>query len=241
MPQRAPRRGLVLGIGSLILLASGCATTHTTSAESSLTSAPAAAVVLQSSRPAPRSDAPTERTATIVLRPVTGQGTAAPGYQVESHRSDQIDCTTRTQSPVAVTGNVSECSPTALNPLACWAGPGPGTALCYLTALSHRLFEYTGTVPATVRTGPASPMRLVLADGASCDYRVGGAWAGLDGHPELAATYGCSNGQAVWTRTGADSVDRSAPIWRVEVAPESGHGALTTATVSTAYFVGTAT
>ena len=70
--------------------------------------------------------------------------------------------------------------------------------------------------------------------------RGGGAWATLDGHPELSGSYSCKGAVAVWAGSGSDGIDRFRALWRVRLAPMSGHGQLHVMTVRTAYFVGTA-
>lgn len=194
------------------------------------------------------SSAAVPRTRQVVLRPVTAAGRAASGYTTEVSSADQrLECggsfsSFASQSPVTVDAGPVRCGPSAEYALACWNGPTATTALCYRNPWLRQVvtMRTLGRLPALRPPAQPSPLGLVLSDGATCSLRGGGAWANLDGHPEMYGTYACTGSISVWAGTGPDGVDRSRALWRVRLAPMSGHGRLHVLTVRTAYFVGTA-
>lgn len=198
-----------------------------------------------SSAPAPAHNATTPSTQQFVVRPVTSRGTPAPGYTVQRVAGTQAQCGTSAQtaeaSPVAVDDSIAFCLPDALGGQACWQASNANFVLCLPTAGTKRLLEYSSAAPlphVTHRANPA-PLGLTLVDGTQCTRRDGGAWAHLDGHPELYGTYSC--GQLnVWAPSSSDGINRSQRMWTVQVAPVTGHGSLRTVAVAAASFVGTA-
>lgn len=194
------------------------------------------------------SSAAVPRTRQVVLRPVTDTGRAAPGYTTEVSSADhRIDCggshsSYAYPSPVTVDAGPVTCGPSSEYALACWNGPTATTALCYRNPWLRQVvtIRTTGRLPALRPPAQPSPLGLVLSDGTRCSLRDGGAWAHLDGHPEMYGTYACAGSIAVWGGKGLDGVDRSRALWRVRLAPMTGHGQLHVLTVRTAYFVGTA-
>lgn len=217
----------------------------TGSTESTGQATPVRQTASASSTPVPTPSASaTPATSRAVIRPVTAAGRPATGYRAVPGPSGAIDCTAPIgdTSPAAVNGGIVECSPAAAYAVACWRTTTARSVLCYQDPWSRRLTvlhtDGPVAVPAAART--PSPLGLLLADGTRCWLRIGGAWADLDGHPELSGTYGCQQQIAVWGEGSDEGIDRSAPTWTVRIAPMSGHGRLRTVAVRTAYYVGTA-
>ncbi len=226
---------LAVAAGGLVLLAAACSSSHPAP------SARATKVALQndhlSSPPAPVAT----RTQRIVLRPVTARGSVAPGYVVSKHLDESVTCSSTQPSRAAIDNDIDECSPTAANAGACWAGPTPNTALCLRDPFATRvdLLRTTSAVPPARASKVPSPAGLVLTDGTRCTLRLGGAWAELDGHPNLYGTYACGS-RAVWGPANSDGINRTGTQWTAQLAPMSGHGSLQTVTIARADFVGTA-
>jgi hypothetical protein len=181
----------------------------------------------------------------VIRRPVTRTGRVAPGYTLVVLPADpyQLDCGgSRGAFPAssAVDDGIASCVPSVAYAVACWNGPTATTALCYRNAWQHQvdLINTYGRLPAEQAPKQPTPLGLVLSDGTRCWVRDGGAWAALDGHPELVGVYSCGQ-DAVWATPLADGINRTRPLWSVRVAPMSGHGKLRTVAVRTAYFVGT--
>lgn len=199
-----------------------------------------------SAAPTTNPTAASPRTRQIVLRPVTDTGRAAPGYTTVVLSADhQLDCGGSSrhhayQSPVAVDTGPVACSPSSEYALACWNGPSATTALCYQDPWQRQVVQVHtgGRLPVERAPERPSPLGVVLSDGTRCSLRGGGAWALLDGHPDMYARYGCEGGMALWAGRRADGIDRAQPLWTVRLAPTSGHGRLRAATVRSAYFVG---
>lgn len=199
--------------------------------------------------PAPASSgttAPAPRTRQIVLRPVTSAGRAAPGYTTAFDPPDEeLNCGGSRPgagpSPVAVDAGIVSCGPSAAYALACWNGSSATTALCYRDPWRREVTQIHtgGRLPAERASELPLPLGLELSDGTRCSLRDGGAWATLDVRHDMFGIYSCRNGMAVWASSSSDIIDRSRALWNVRLAPMSGHGELHTATVRTAYFVGT--
>ena len=196
---------------------------------------------------APTSTAPAPHTQRVVIRPVTATGHVAAGFTLAPpHSGDRVDCggTALGVSPsaVAVDDGIAGCSPSAEYAVACWNGPVPNTALCFRDPWLRVVAELPDQGRLPVEKAPAvpSPLGLTLRDGSHCMIRDGGAWSSLDGHPDAFGTYSCADGLVVWGTGRSDGIDRSHSLWTVQVAPGSGHGALRTMSVRTAYLVGTA-
>jgi hypothetical protein len=112
----------------------------------------------------------------------------------------------------------------------------PNPVVPHLVSRPRGAFAPTPPVSATV----LAPMVLVLTDGTQCTIRDGGAWNALQGHPGWAGDYTCNHHGAVWAPVTAphNGVNETALSWRVQIAPASGVGPLTTWHVVKAYFVG---
>ena len=195
----------------------------------------------------PTSTAPAPHTHQIVIRPVTATGHVAAGFTLAPpQRGDEVNCGGAavgiSPSAVAVDDGIAECSPSAVYAMACWNGSVPNTALCFRDPWLRVVAELPDQGRLPVEKAPAvpSPLGLTLSDGSHCMIRDGGAWGSLDGHPDVYGTYSCAGGLVVWGAARSDGIDRSHPLWTVQVAPGSGHGALRTMSVRTVYLVGTA-
>jgi hypothetical protein len=195
----------------------------------------------------PSSTVPAPRTRQVVIRPVTAAGHVAAGFTLAPPRADDgVDCGGTapgvSPSPVAVDDGIAGCSPSAAYAVACWNGSVPNTALCFRDPWLRVVAELPDQGRLPVEKAPAvpSPLGLTLSDGSHCMIRDGGAWDSLDGHPDAFGTYSCADGLVVWGIRRSDGIDRSHSLWTVQVASGSGHGALRTMSVRTAYLVGTA-
>jgi hypothetical protein len=84
----------------------------------------------------------------------------------------------------------------------------------------------------------ASPLALILDDGARCLIRDGGSWSHLPGHPGWFGTYGCDapNDQIVWAPSASDGVNRANSTWTVKSTGRST--TLVSHAVTVAYFAG---
>jgi hypothetical protein len=190
---------------------------------------------------------PAPHTEQIVRRPVTSTGRAAPGYTtvVLPASRDLLDCRQYPHfsngSPSAVDDGIARCLPSMEYALACWKGPTATTALCYRNPWQRQVdrVNILGPLPATQAPKQPTPLGLVLGNGSRCWLRDGGAWSDLDGHPDMFGIYSCDGRTTVWASQQSDGINRTQAVWRVRVAPMSGHGRLRTVTVRTAYFVGT--
>ncbi|HEX2901947.1 MAG TPA: hypothetical protein VHO01_00710 [Jatrophihabitans sp.] len=182
-------------------------------------------------------------TVQVVLRPVTARGTVASGWTAARHLDESITCLpgATDASPVAVNDNIDSCSPDAAYPVACWASATPHTALCLRSPFSKQvdLMSTGSAVPSAVAAAQPTPIALVLHDGTLCTLRAGGAWTQLAGRPDLFGTYYCGS-MAVWAPAHSYGINRSGASWTVQIARTNGQDQLSTVTVRTAYFVGTA-
>jgi hypothetical protein len=194
---------------------------------------------------APRAAAPA--TIRVIVAPVTASGHAASGFTVKPDRQYQVFCAPTSPSPVSISPNVAECSPSAAYAVACWKSATPKQALCLLDPRKHILkagrlmngFAPTKAVP----NKELSPFVLILTDGTVCSIRDGGAWGYLKSHPKYFGTYSCSKHGVVWSPPNAVhyGVDESSSSWTVQTGSAAGKGGLTTRHVARAYFVATAT
>ncbi len=215
------------------------------SAPASTTASPPRASASRTSAPA---STPAPRTQQIVRRPVTSRGRVVAGYTVVADsvaaRSDCGDGRPGNayQSPPAVDAGVVGCGPSAEYTPACWNGATATTAYCYRDPWQRQVVRINtaGRLPVLQPPATPSPLGLVLGNGVRCTLRVGGAWASLDGHPDMYGTYSCQGGDVIWGSDRSDGIDRTSPLWKVRLAPGTGHGTLHPMTVRTAYFVGTA-
>ena len=216
------RSRLLLPLGLLLVLFTGCASP---------------------SSPASTSSAPS--TESVVMRPVTESGLPAAGFTITDDTTVTLDCGSTTFDPrpsaVAVDDNILACSPSSAFAVACWQDPVPGFVACYRDPWNTEVVRLpsSGSVTGTTAPDQAQPLGLLLSDGDRCLVRSGGVWNDLADHPGWYGTYSCAEGGAVWAES-TDGIDRSAPRWTVQVAPVSGEDPLRTRDVVTAYFVGTA-
>lgn len=217
-------------------------------AASSTASSPASPPRASASRTSAPVSAPTPRTQQIVRRPVTSEGKVTAGYAVVTDRvAARSDCGdgrpgNAYPSPPAVDAGVVGCGPSAEYTPACWNGATATTAYCYRDPWQRQVVRIStaGRLPALRPPTQPSPLGLVLGNGSRCTLRVGGAWASLDSHPDMYGTYSCQGGDVIWGTGRSDGIDRTSPLWKVRLAPGTGHGTLHEMTVRTAYFVGTA-
>lgn len=171
----------------------------------------------------------------------------AAGYTLDvADPTDQLNCGGSRfdayPSPVSLDAGPVGCSPSAAYALACWNGPTATSALCYRDPWQRKVVQVGtgGRLPTLRPSAQPSPLGLVLGNGDRCSLRDGGAWRELDNHPELYGTYSCTGPDVIWGGNHSDGIDRSGRLWKVWLAPGSGHGKLYSMTVRTAYFVGNA-
>jgi hypothetical protein len=188
--------------------------------------------------------APVQRTQRVVVRPVDRSGHPAAGYRVTADRNGAIDCGPPAEaSPAATNANILYCSPSAAYAIACWQDSRTAHALCLRDVWQRRLVRIAdgGKFPRAAKPTTPHPMALVLGNGTRCTIRDGGAWPDPTRHPTWAGYYSCAGSQAVWGPTGSsqdDGINRSKPLWTVEVGAISGRGKMTTRHIRTAYYVG---
>lgn len=187
------------------------------------------------------------RTVRTTVRPVTSAGRAASGFTVHDQDNVTLDCGKNfaLPSPGAVNRNIVECSPSAAYAIACWKSASPKRVLCMRDPQSHDVYQmrrsdgFPSSQPP--RRSQRAPLLLVLADGARCSIRDGGAWGSLKSHPRWNGSYSCSRHGVVWAapKDRHYGVDESHPVWTVKTAPFNGRHVVTRH-VRRAYFVGTA-
>lgn len=213
----------LIGLGIALAFLAGCASQTSTSAPS---------------------EAPNTATESVVIRPVTQSGLPAAGYTVTDDNAVTVDCggtsANARPSPVAVDDNILSCSPSSAYAVACWQDPAPSVVICYRDPWKTDVVRMpnAGGFPEVAAPSEGHPLGLLLSDGDRCLVRAGGVWNDLADHPGWYGTYACSGNGAVWANS-ADGIDRSSPLWTVQVAPISGVGPLDTRGVVKAYFVGT--
>lgn len=188
----------------------------------------------------------TTPTETVTVRPVTADGSPAPGYTVEDGSSwGTIDCSPGYPSGSAVDDDIYDCAPNAASAHHCWPS-GPQEMLCLPDVFQQSLIRYVDEG----QVEPVSPLDdnpeaagMVLDDGAECSAVHGGAWSPAVGHDDWFVSYACSGGavadQIVWYTDVPDGgFDRSTDSWTVVAGPVEGP--FVTRHIVTRYVVGTA-
>jgi hypothetical protein len=185
-------------------------------------------------------------TRSVIIRPVTSAGQPARGFHARTQQTDPIDCSTAAPSPSSVDRNVDWCAPEDAYAIACWQTVTAHHALCMFNPSTHRLYRVplTGSFASTavVKARTRAPLLIVLADGARCSIRDGGAWGPAPkAHPNWAPFYGCSKRGVVWGPPHAKhyGINESRASWTVRTSAATT-GKLTIRRVKRAYFVGTA-
>jgi hypothetical protein len=196
--------------------------------------------------PAAADPPPTQVITAVAVGP---NGQPINGYQetpAEGNVFAVNDCTT--PSPSAVADNVYFCSPSAAGADTCWPST-PGSLLCVDNPWSKSLHRvsYDGALPPVQPTAIPEPFAMVLDDGTRCLLRNGGAWGGrADGY---VGTYGCgvdggANPAVLWlpSRGPGTCIDRSSPVWRVQIGqlgtPDAALPPPQSHAVTTAWFAG---
>ncbi len=184
------------------------------------------------------------RTLVVTLEPVRRSGLLAAGWSAGPvDTSLQVDCSTGTSSPAALSGGVLLCSPSAASADACWASASAGVVLCLQDPWSHHLARYVpvGAVPRVAAARHALPLGLELADGRHCRLRNGGSGVYQQRHQGWVEWYYCDHSVslAVWGPQNSESpIERSTPRWTVPVGTATD--SLRTVDVVKAYYVATA-
>lgn len=183
----------------------------------------------------------------VVVRPVTSSGTLARGWSARSQNLT-ISCAGALFSPVAESGDVLYCSPSAASAIACWHASDRSYAYCLPDPRTHTVdrFRLNGTTFSAAHPAefPPAPQALDLVDGTRCSIRIGGAAARLQVHPDWVPYYFCGAGEdtAVWAQQSAadGGVRRADGLWTVQASAADGTAPLRTIGVANAYFVATA-
>jgi hypothetical protein len=204
-----------------------------------------AAVLAVPASAAPGADGPA--TMRIYVAPVTASGHASNGFTVKVEKDDVVECAPAETSPVAISPDVEECSPSAAYAVACWKSATPHQVLCLQNPQRKQLTAaklmggFSPTKPVSSKN--LSPFVIVLTDGTVCSIRDGGAWGQLKSHPNYFGSYSCSKHGVVWSKPNAAhfGVDESTSTWTVQTGSAAGKGGLATRDVARAYFVATAT
>jgi hypothetical protein len=204
--------------------------------------------------PSPTSTGHLAATEKLVIRPVDQVGKPAPGYTVtdltKDPRNGPNNCGSVGKSfPAAVNANIMWCSPSAPSvAFACWEAATPTHALCMQDPWSSQLTEWTSSVTTTTAPGQPLPMGLLLSDGDHCRIRPGDFQGRPAQQPTEFGYYTCTQDGAIWgpgkdanntpwEALGTHGIDRSTPMWTVQVG--SIDGPLSVRRVITAYYLGT--
>ncbi|PPK69597.1 alpha/beta fold hydrolase [Actinokineospora auranticolor] len=171
---------------------------------------------------------------------VDKSGNSTSGYTVAEDPEEVEDCY---PSPAAVGPDVVACSPSAAGALACWVEPNRRDLLCGGFPWKKQLRRAVSkeAVPSVTPSPNPAPWGLELDGGAKCLLRNGGSWGGrADGY---VGAYSCDQGNSDFVLTGPDGgdvVDRSKPVWTVQIGQLGGDGESfpppTTKEVKVAYF-----
>jgi hypothetical protein len=184
---------------------------------------------------------PANTTERVTVRPVTSAGDPAAGFSVTNEDQDSFTCTGET-SPVAVSPNIRFCGYSATDTVACWKSSVPATVLCLRNPLTKKLvrIKYTGAFAPTAAPAHPAPQALVLNDDDQCQIRDGGAWATVPSQPTWVGWYYCASGKNIYGPMSGNGIDETSLTWAVHAVAPSGIGPITTHSVTTAYYVGTA-
>ncbi|HEV7145599.1 MAG TPA: hypothetical protein VGN48_01235 [Pedococcus sp.] len=136
---------------------------------------------------------------------------------------------------------VYDCGSSADYGVACWRASARATMYCLQNPFGKNLAQLALTdtaLPGAPAPVVATPLGLVLDDGAHCLIRDGGSWSSLPGYPEWYGTYFCNsaNDQIVWAPGVSDGVDRTTATWTVVTTGRSSTPV--THAVTMAYFAG---
>lgn len=177
-----------------------------------------------------------DHTARVVVRPVTADGHAAPGWTVHRERLGRVECWGASRS--AVDDGITTCGPSAAYLPSCWRSRRH-TVLCLRLVTDDDLVRVrrSGAYPDAPAPARPSPQGLLLVNGQDCVIRVGGAWGTVPDHPDWVGYYSCDHGD-VYGPPAGDGINRHHPVWRVHLL--RGDGTLVTRRVQQASYVGNA-
>ncbi|HEV7195969.1 MAG TPA: hypothetical protein VGN19_08520 [Pedococcus sp.] len=139
-----------------------------------------------------------------------------------------------------VNQGVYDCSTSTDYEVACWRATLRATMYCLQNPFGKQLAQLPLTntsLPAAPGLAVASPLALILDDGAHCLIRDGGSWPTLAAYPDWIGTYSCntSNDRILWASDG-DGVNRTNRTWTVTSTGKSNTPVLHA--VKVAYFAG---
>ena len=160
--------------------------------------------------------------------------TPVPGHRLSSCKG---------VSRGAVNRGIYDCGTTAEYAPACWKARARATMYCLQNPFGTTLAEFplaNTRLPGVAVPIVASPLVLVLDDGAHCLLRDGGpgSWPPLPGRPDWLGTYSCNtpNDHILWASSASDGVNRASRTWTVTATGRSS--ALVSHAVTVAYFAG---
>lgn len=150
-----------------------------------------------------------------VVRPVTADGSPAPGWKVKRENTT-VDCDG--PAPSAVDPGIATCWPSAAYLPSCWQSQDH-TALCLRAVNRKRLVrvDYRGAWPSEPAPATPAPQGLVLGGDQRCDLRIGGGWGSPPQHPMWMGFYSCEKGSVYAPGRLPDGIDRSADAWTVHL------------------------
>jgi pimeloyl-ACP methyl ester carboxylesterase len=183
-------------------------------------------------------------TKVMTVTGVTKAGDPASGFTVDASHNPVEMCSA---SPTSTSESMVSCSPSAAGADVCWIKPDRRNLLCGTDPWAKKLLSATSDVPigqVAPLPGDPEPWGLVLADGARCRLRNGGAWDGRA--DDYVGAYYCDHGESefvlIHQQSTGSAVNRSSPAWTVQVGPMSADNAAfpppKTMRVATAYFPG---
>ena len=152
-----------------------------------------------------------------VITPVGADGRVADGWTVSDEEPvTDVDCYAPSGS--TLTDGVYQCGPSAVYLPACWPGEDPDEMLCVRGTEDRELFRAEAmSIDDYGAVAEPAPLTLVLADGAQCAVRIGGAWGANKHNPDSLPRYACDApegedgaGKMVWI------ADADTPLFTAE-------------------------
>jgi hypothetical protein len=174
----------------------------------------------------------------VVLRPVH-HGKPANGFVATPQPGHRLHACYG-GSRGAVNRGIYDCSTSADYEVACWRATAPATMYCLQNPFGKQLAQLplaNTSLPGAPGLAVASPLGLVLDDGAHCMIREGGSSPSLPAYPDWIGTYSCNtrNDQVLWA-SDSDGVNRATRTWTVTSTGKSTTPVSHAVTV--AYFAG---
>lgn len=176
-----------------------------------------------------------QQTLEQTVRPVAADGRPAAGWRIVPAIGSAPGCHPVDQpAQSAVDDGIFRCD--GDDGSACWPSHTKQMVLCVADVAAKTLTEVLADVPATHPKAPGSRSAVALEVNGHGTCRP---WVDMNTRAGWKSLYQCSDGDLLWKQDGGVLLDRNGGYWTVHVAPSDG-GQPQTATVSTAYYVGTA-